>query len=630
MSLAEAAKRPRVVEARASDPAGVVEHPGSGESDLLIGQTIDGRYRIDVRIGEGGLGSVYKAHHLKLGRSVAVKVLRSELRSVPEIRQRFEREVRTLSSLSHPNIVTITDYGDERGMPYLVMELAEGKELNVLAKEGMEPRRALEVTRQILSSLSYAHARDVVHRDLKPANVIVCPMPEGRDHAVVLDFGLAKFMGDDGSGHDLTRSGLVVGTPAYLPPEQLGGGSKKADARSDLYAVGLICFEMLTGRRPFLGDDAADVLRAHLVSTPPTLAEACPGATVSAPLEKLIAKALEKAPADRYQSASAMLAALDALPIVPMRRPGLGRDETDRIPSSIEVDVHISRPAQPARPPGRSMWRWGVLAALFVIGGSFALGARWGAGSTEETASVVPTAPTITELAGAVTTARDTVASGVASGVEAVAAALPTSVDVLTPHEGEELVDGEVVEEIAPGEEVTSEEAMPDAEDGELLADPTSEAVVAFEVPTDRPRARNPWNGRVPALLARLHRTVGRRELSRLELRQATRYRNEHAQDPRARLLLGHAFARRGWLTAALDQYERALALDLGARGDPDLIATVIRIARSESLTARASSIMIAAYGAEASVPLTRAIEREHDPAARGRLEALRARLPAE
>lgn len=319
--------------------------------ESLVGRMLDGRYRIDAKIGEGGLGTVYRAQHLKLDRAVAIKVLKADLRAIPDIRSRFEREVRMLAALSHPNVVTITDYGDAASMPYLVMELVEGEELSGLIGR-MSAARALGVIRQILSSLAYAHKCDVVHRDLKPANVIVRALPDGSDYAVVLDFGLAKFVGDEGPGHDLTRSGLVVGTPAYLPPEQIGGGAKKSDARSDLYAVGLILFELLAGRRPFITDDAAEMLRAHLVTVPPTLAEVLPGSRISPALERLVAKALAKAPSDRYASAKEMIDALDALGPHPIDGPIDPREPTERAMSSLEIDVEPLR--RPAPPPAQS------------------------------------------------------------------------------------------------------------------------------------------------------------------------------------------------------------------------------------------------------------------------------------
>jgi serine/threonine-protein kinase len=610
---------------------------------------LDGRYRIDAKIGEGGLGTVYRAQHLKLDRAVAIKVLKADLRAIPDIRSRFEREVRMLAALSHPNVVTITDYGDAASLPYLVMELVEGDELSGLIGR-ISPKRALGVIRQILSSLAYAHKCDVVHRDLKPANVIVRALPDGSDYAVVLDFGLAKFVGDEGPGHDLTRSGLVVGTPAYLPPEQIGGGAKKSDARSDLYAVGLILFEMLTGRRPFITDDAAEMLRAHLVTTPPTLSEASPSSRVSPALERLVARALAKAPSDRYASAKEMLDALDALGPHPMDGPSDHRDPTPAM-SSLEIDVEPLRRVPPP-PPAQQSSPWWLPAGILGIAGAFGLGmlvahetdpdASPATAVSAEVAAMVPAGalpegsialPTVSSATGAASTAAHAVGAAVGGAMndavdEASAALAAIDAADLIESDGEldaaeaaEVALIEASEAGAPPEEGTT----PTAEEGDLAEDPTES--VGLAVPATRPVARNPWAGRVPRQLVRLRTSQHRGGLNAGELRSLTRYRNEHPQDVRARLVLGHEYLRRGWLTVGLDQYERALSMDLSCRMESDLLPGLIRVARTEGLTARASNMIVAAYGSEAAPAIDRAIARERDDEARGRLQLLRARL---
>jgi hypothetical protein len=606
--------------------AAPTERPPPPQTEALIGQILDGRYRIEAKIGEGGLGTVYRAQHLKLERAVAIKVLKAELRAVPDIRQRFEREVRTLAALSHPNIVTITDYGEAAGaIPYLVMELVEGDELSKLVNDGIAPARALSVVRQILSSLAYAHSCDVVHRDLKPANVIVRPLPDGTDHAVVLDFGLAKFMGDDGTpGHDLTRSGLVVGTPAYLPPEQIGGGAKKADARSDLYAVGLILFELLTGRRPFITEDAAEMLRAHLATRPPSLLEASsPGSRISPALEALVRKALEKQPSDRFSNARAMLEALEALGPRPMERAGGPYDITGKVMSSVEIELDsVTRAAarsgtKPPPPPraARSMLPLGLLGLGLAFGSGLAVATYGSSEGAVDAASLVPE-----PVAPGPNTPADPVP------LPTVGSAVPETGDdeeVEVTAESE-VAEAEVVDptlDVAPPVDGTS----PPAGEGDIVEDPTESRGLA--VLGDRPSPRNPWIGRVPRQLVRLRSSHVRGGLSSGELRTLTRYRNEHALDVRPRLLLGHAFVRRGWLTAALDQYERALSLDLGCRGEPDLLAALIRVARTSGLAARASNMIVTAYGSEARQEVDEAIARESDDGARGRLQVLRARL---
>lgn len=573
------------------------ERPGAG--DPLLGEVLDGRYKLEAKIGEGGLGTVYRALHLKLERPVAIKVLKAELRAVPDIRQRFLREVRTLAALSHPSIVTITDYGEAGSVPYLVMELVEGDELSKLIGN-CSPERALSVIEQVLSSLAYAHTLEVVHRDLKPANVIVRSLPDGKDHVVVLDFGLAKFVGDDSSpAHDLTRSGLVVGTPAYLPPEQIGGGAKKSEPRSDLYAVGLILYELLTGRRPFVTDDAAEMLRAHLSTKPSALTEAAPGATVAPALEALIQRALEKSPADRFPNAKAMMDAIAALPSRPMVRAGSSRESTDEIAMSsveIELDSKVAAPA-PRRPSG------------LAIAGALVVAFGLGVGLSQWALAPAPTTGTLPVVASAEPTTP--AASPPAPAPEPEPAPEPVVVaEVEEPSEPVEPVDG----------------TAPASDEGDLVEDPTGEDV-GLVLPASRPASRDPWSARLPRELARFRQAFVRNGMTNRELRNLTRYRNEHALDIRPRLLLGHAYVRRGWLNVALDQYERALSRDLSCRGDPDLLPALVRVARSATLAARAANMIVAAYGSEAQETVDHAIERERDDGARGRLLVLRARL---
>ena len=183
--------------------------------DSTIGRLLAGRYRVIRRLGEGGMGSVYEAEHVQLGRRVAIKLLHEQHATSIDLRTRFEREARMLSQLRHPNVVTITDFGIDDGKPFLVMDLLSGRDLASLIKEGrVAPERAIGIVRQILRGVAHAHARGLVHRDLKPHNVMVEVLEDGSDHVTVLDFGLARDTAG-GSG-TLTRSGIVVGTPAYI------------------------------------------------------------------------------------------------------------------------------------------------------------------------------------------------------------------------------------------------------------------------------------------------------------------------------------------------------------------------------------------------------------------------------
>ena len=228
------------------------------QPDSLIGRKLDGRYEVLGRLGEGGVGVVYRARQVHLGREVAIKVLHQDAAAIPEWRRRFEREAQALSALAHPNVVPVTDSGIDSGVPFLVMELLQGKTLADLLKEGPLPLwRALDIARQLLRGLAFAHGKGIVHRDLKPANVFLQELPDQADHVRLLDFGMVKFLEKADSGpmaDTLTRVGVVFGTPAYMSPEQAKGGP--ADARTDVYAAG--CRAVPASRR------AASVHRRHL------------------------------------------------------------------------------------------------------------------------------------------------------------------------------------------------------------------------------------------------------------------------------------------------------------------------------------------------------------------------------
>ncbi|MBZ0118700.1 MAG: serine/threonine protein kinase, partial [Sandaracinaceae bacterium] len=268
-------------------PAQATVPETAADPTALIGRVLDGRYEVTGLLGVGGIGRVYRAKHRKLKRDVAIKVLLEHYACVPDLQRRFEREAMALAALSHPNIVTITDFVATKDVTFLVMELVEGEDLDSMIERGpLPPEQAFQILEQVLSSLAYAHERDVIHRDLKPQNVLVRSLPGGRVHAEILDFGLAKFMDGSGPSAGLTKTGLIVGTPAYMAPEQASGAH--ADQRADVYAAGIMLCELLTGSHPFNDAEGADMLRQHLLAPPPTLADRCPGAHIAPELEEIL------------------------------------------------------------------------------------------------------------------------------------------------------------------------------------------------------------------------------------------------------------------------------------------------------------------------------------------------------
>ena len=266
-------------------------------------------YRLEHEIGRGGMGIVYRATDTKLGRPVAIKVLPPEATTDQDRHRRFVREAQAASALNHPNIVTIHEIGEEAGATFIAMELVEGQPLDRVLRGGALPiADALSYGEQVAAALDAAHARGIVHRDIKPANIVITR--DGR--AKVLDFGLAKLVEAPATDETITahgtRPGTILGTPAYMSPEQAEG--RAVDARSDIFSFGAVLFEMLAGRRPFTASSDVGLVTAILRDTPPSLRSLRTDAPGEA--EAIVARALEKDPAGRYQDAGAMRADLAA------------------------------------------------------------------------------------------------------------------------------------------------------------------------------------------------------------------------------------------------------------------------------------------------------------------------------
>jgi len=291
---------------------------------------LDGRFRIRARLGQGGVGAVYEGEHVQIKKRVAVKVLHTVLAKTEEFRKRFEREARAASKLSHPACVQVLDFGHVEkveppedtsdgsapqlvGMPYLVMEFVRGTVLldRLLDGPAVAPTDAVTITRDVLGALKHAHQYGIVHRDLKPANIMLLDGDVTGTHVKLLDFGLAKDLGPEADAKDaLTQAGMVFGTPGYLSPEQAAG--KQVDARSDLYSLGVVLFEMACNRRLFERDDPIDAVRAHLNTPPPDPRSINP--EISAGLAEVMLRALAKDPAARFADAEAFNVALLGVP----------------------------------------------------------------------------------------------------------------------------------------------------------------------------------------------------------------------------------------------------------------------------------------------------------------------------
>lgn len=340
-------------------------------ADTLIGRVVAGRYKITRLIARGGMGAVYQAEQLPLGRAVALKVLHEPANNGENVEfdKRFLLEASSLAKLSHPHTVTLHDYGQaEDGTFFLVMEYVDGRPLSqLLQSEGpMAPDRAVRIMLQVARAVRNAHRHGIVHRDLKPSNLLVARNADGEDVVKVVDFGLAKLSEGDQS---ITVSGMILGSPHCMAPEQIQGG--EIDERADLYALGVLLFRCVTGQYPFHGSTSTATMIAHLQAPLPTLTSAAPNLVFPDGLEEVIHRCLAKRAEDRYPDAGELIKALSSI-----GRAGPEEQSAISAPSAslrMQGPVVVPPPVAPP-PPAPAERPWGLVAlAALAVGALFGL-----------------------------------------------------------------------------------------------------------------------------------------------------------------------------------------------------------------------------------------------------------------
>jgi serine/threonine-protein kinase len=355
--------------------------------DSRIGSLVDERYKVIEAMASGSMGVVYKAERVPVGKLVAIKFLHAPFANDSEFLGRFERETRVMSKLNHPNCVSVVDFGVWDGAPYLVMEYVSGTTLRALIDNGpLPPRRALALIRQIAAGLAHAHAQGVVHRDVKPANIMVSEEIGTGDHVRILDFGLARLRG--AVGRDATQSNVVVGTPNYMAPEQTVGGGV-IDARTDIYAAGVVLFEMVSGERPFQADDTLALLGMHRAAPIPRLVDLMSESIVlPRGLQDIVDQAMAKSPGERFQSAIELAEAIDSVtsasgsadgdgsgPVI--RRGTEARRAAGHAPTVLDVsDDAELLPPEPPRARSRGGF-FGSLILLAILAGGVGAAVWW-------------------------------------------------------------------------------------------------------------------------------------------------------------------------------------------------------------------------------------------------------------
>ena len=343
------------------DPPASGSFPEAPPAPSLIGEVLDGRYKVFKKLGEGGMGEVYAAEHVHIEKRFAVKLLKAEIVSNPEAVKRFQQEARSSSSIKHRNIIGVEDFGRlPDGRIYMCMELLNGDPLNEMIAHPMGADRLLNILIQAGHGLAAAHAKGIVHRDMKPENIFVTQ--EGNppnDVPKLLDFGIAKVAGNEGQ-NNLTRTGTIFGTPFYMAPEQALGSP--VDARTDVYAMGVIMYECFAGSLPFQGESFMGILTQHITSPPEPVAQRAAKAGRNLPMgvAEIITKCMEKDPNARFQTMDELVNAL-----IPVYRgiAGAGMStymEAFPVGSAQHTAQHTPGPMMPGRPPGMSSPTVGV------------------------------------------------------------------------------------------------------------------------------------------------------------------------------------------------------------------------------------------------------------------------------
>jgi eukaryotic-like serine/threonine-protein kinase len=524
--------------------------------DPFIGRTLNGRYDVLARLGAGGVAVVYQGRQLQHDRMVAIKVLRQGAAASPEWRRRFEREARVLSALAHPNVVAVTDFGIDGDVPYLVMELLQGKTLAALLNEGpLSPARALDIVRQTLRGLGFAHRQGIAHLDLKPANIFMQTHPDHADHVRLLDFGMAKFL-------DGAPSPSLAENPSYMAPEQ--ARAERVDTRADIYAAGSILFELLAGRPPYVADTPEGIVEAHVSEPVPSLAEARPDLSIARLVQPVIDRAMAKRPAGRYPQALWMLSALEAF------------DGGSAAATGAEL-----APTLKDLPPVRSARR-------------------------------APEPPTLKNLPGAPRASR-ALPWRTAIALAVLAAAITTGATFLRRHRASLVESAKPVAAQAPATipaATPTPPAPPGAPPAPLPAATQTQTKPASAVAPGRP-ARDPWQEAVPEALQPLREGLERgARLNAGALGPAYAFARQNPDDPRPWLLIAHAYAQLDWLSDSVERYQRAYRADPTCRGDPHMLEDLLKAVAHRVAGRAAARAIRDIYGAEALPALEKAIAR--------------------
>jgi eukaryotic-like serine/threonine-protein kinase len=560
-------------EAPAQGPTRALK-PVRPTTDWLTGKVIDNRYRVGQRIGEGGIGAVYEAEHVQIKRKVAVKVLHPSSALNAELRTRFEREALAASKVTHPGCVQVIDFGTFEGRSYLVMEFVEGALLGErISRAPVPPAETVALVVEILAALGHAHSLGIVHRDMKPSNVMLCDKALTGSNVKILDFGLAKNLRPEVQGAALTRVGTIFGTPGYIPPEQALG--KAVDARGDLYSMGIILFEMLCGRKPFVCDDDIDMFKAHILTTAPRVRTIRPD--LSEEMEALIARVLEKDRELRPRTADEFITALSATPEARSPAPPVEAQKEGGGAALLAAPAPVVVAAPPLDPRRRLRGHRLPLVLGLAIAVVVAL-----------IATVL-----LVRKDGVKPAARP-------SRPDTPLAAAPRQTAAPSVHAP------------APVERRAVEEPAEAAK----KAGPPPEVAPPPHVEAAPPSA--------PLRRAESALAAGHLDAAVKDARTATKLQHD---SPRPYVVLGHAYHAKMWYTDALEEYAKAIRRDPSLRNDKTIIRHAIRALAKASAWHQAARFLVRDIGPPAVPALKEVATGRGDPDQRKRAAAVLERL---
>ena len=621
-----------------------------------VGSLVEERYKLVEVMASGSMGAVYKAERVPVGKIVAVKFLHASFANDSEFQARFDRETRVMSKLAHPNCVSVVDFGVWNDEPYLVMDFVAGTTLRQrMDDEGrIAVAQALAFARQIAAGLAHAHAQGIVHRDVKPANIMITDEIGHGERVRILDFGLARLRGN--VGRDATQTNVVVGTPNYMAPEQTVPGGT-IDARTDIYAVGIVLFEMIIGERPFRAEDTMQLLGMHRAAPIPRLADRAPSELeLPLGLQELVDKALAKSPDDRYQTAIELAGALDAVagsssrvtlpPLVIEPHPTGKKSAGTAAVAPTMLDVDTSDAG--GTPPRSRFWR-GLAAAVVVVGGAAAMA---GYLMTRPAASHEPVAATGSDalpiVAGTGSAAARAIGSGSAiamagsadgsetgsaAGSGSVAASGSGSVAASgsASDTGSASASGSDTESVTASGSATGSAtgsvATTGSDPDEIEMDPstaedldpeakTGSAATAEDEAADAPKTTAEVETHAPAapqLATNLHDAVnlikaGQRDLALASLRPLYQKSPRSAYIP---FLLGSLYFDQRWWSVAMDHYADAIKRNPAYRQNPTINRNVIKMLGSAKTQNRATNFLRGTIGHPAAVYLRYAATHE-------------------